>query len=123
MTLTKTSARTANLRAILADDDNVRKTVVEMVNSMASVDKEDVRGFRRAMLLDPTSPEYSLPPHAASFSLNEIQHQLLRNHLQRGLVVATVPSSSNHMMNTAETFTLQEGSKKSFSIHITSHTM
>ena len=84
-TLTKTSARTANLRAILADDDNVRKTVVEMVNSMASVDKEDVRGFRRAMLLDPTSPEYSLPPHAASFSLDEIQYQLLRNHLQRGL--------------------------------------
>ena len=81
----KTSAWTANLRAILADDDNVRKTVVEMVNSMASVKKEDIRGFRCAMLLDPTSPEYSLPPHAASFSLDEIQYQLLCNHLQRGL--------------------------------------
>ena len=81
-TFTKTSARTANLRAILADDDDVRKTVVEMVNLMASVEKEDIRGFRRATLLDPTSPEYSIPPHAASFSLDEIQYQLLRKRLQ-----------------------------------------
>ena len=84
-TFTKTSARTANLRAILADDDNVRKTVVEMVNLMASVEKEDIRGFRRATLLDPTSPEYSIPPHAASFLLDEIQYQLLRKRLQEGL--------------------------------------
>ena len=49
----RTSARSANLRALLADDDTYQ-LVTNLIKSMKTIEQEDIRGFRKATLLDPT---------------------------------------------------------------------
>jgi hypothetical protein len=77
-----TSARNSTLRAILADDEIVRSTVLEMVTSMESIEKEDVRGFRLASLLDLNLSEAIVNSKMKSFQLDVQQHELLCNLIQ-----------------------------------------
>jgi hypothetical protein len=74
----KVASRNANLRAVLADDDDVRETVHEMINVMETVEKEDARGFRLASLLNPDQPVYADEPRAKPFQLGNLEYQLLR---------------------------------------------
>lgn len=65
-----TSARSANLRALLADDEDARQTVSEMIVVMESIEKEDIRGFRLASLLDPGLPEFVVNTRMKPFQLD-----------------------------------------------------
>lgn len=73
----KTSARSANLRAVLADDNDLRGTIQEMLSVMEDVASEDERGFRLASLLDPTLPDCSLSSRMHSFRLEDQEFCLL----------------------------------------------
>lgn len=73
----RASGRCSNLRAALADDEGVRKTVQETVKTMDKVDGEDIRGFRRANLLDPTLPEYYVSSKLQPCQLPSEVHRLL----------------------------------------------
>lgn len=75
----KAAGRSSNLRAILADDESVRQTVAEMVTTMGSIDKEDVRGYRLASMLDPSLPDHSLDPRMKPFDLKPHEYRLLCN--------------------------------------------
>ena len=78
------SARNANLRAILADDNEIRKSVTEMVMAMEAIEDEDIRGFRKAKQLDPTlldPAQDSIPSHANQITLESSQLQLIKAHL------------------------------------------
>jgi hypothetical protein len=75
----KTTARSSNLRAILADDEHLRQTVTETITVLETIEKEDVRGFRLASLLDPSLPDYAIQPTSATaFILDAEHYQLLR---------------------------------------------
>jgi hypothetical protein len=74
----KITARSSNLRGILADDEHLRQTVVETITVLETIEKEDVRGFRLASLLDPSLPDYAVQPTSATaFTLDAEHHQLL----------------------------------------------
>ena len=77
-----TSARSSKLRAILADDPTVRHTVIEMITSMESIEREDVRGFHLASLLDPNVSETIVKSKMKSFQLDAQQHRLLCDLIQ-----------------------------------------
>lgn len=77
------SARSANLRAILADDEDVRKTVFEMVTTMESIDKEEVRGFRLASQLDPGAPQFMSDSNPKLIELEIQPYQKLRELISR----------------------------------------
>lgn len=79
-------ARHANLRAILADDNGLRNAVLEMVTVMDSIEREDVRGFRLASMLDPLSPTYMINTELKPFQLEPVPHQLLCD-----LILRTTP--------------------------------
>lgn len=80
----RTSARNANLRAILADDDDVRKSVTEMVMTMQGIEGEDIRGFRKAKQLDPTLLDSdSILSRADQITLNPSQLQLIKAYLMQ----------------------------------------
>lgn len=87
----KMSTRAANLRGILSDDDAVRDTVIEMLSTIESIEKEDVRGFRLASMLDPASPEYTPDVNAKPFKLDGEPYQLLCDHIRLSLPLAPLP--------------------------------
>jgi hypothetical protein len=80
-TFMEASARHANLRAILTDDNDVRDAVLEMVTIMDSIEAEDVRGFRLASMLDPLSPTFTVNNELKPFQLNTETHRLLCDHI------------------------------------------
>ncbi|PPQ71535.1 hypothetical protein CVT26_010395 [Gymnopilus dilepis] len=61
-TYLRTSARRANLRARLLDDNALCQSLSELVEVMKRIDSEDARGFRLASILDPSLP--TVPPGA-----------------------------------------------------------
>lgn len=62
---------------MLADDEQLRETVIETVTVLESIEKEDVRGFRLASLLDPSVTDYAIQSRAVPFVLDAEQYQLL----------------------------------------------
>ena len=56
-TLLRGSIRNANLLAVLADDEEIRGSVLELMETLEAIQNEDIRGFRLATMLDPTMPE------------------------------------------------------------------
>ena len=52
----KTSARCANIRAMIADDEELRKIALEMVDRMELLSDEDARGSHLARILNPNAP-------------------------------------------------------------------
>lgn len=73
----KTAARSSNLQAILADDDQLRQTVIETVAVLETIEKEDIRGFRLASLLNPSLPDYAAQPADTTFTLDAQHYRLL----------------------------------------------
>jgi hypothetical protein len=71
------SGRMSQLKAMLHDDDELRKDVVEMVTALEGIDSEDIRGFRRATLLDPSAPTFITTSKAVSSQIEEEPYQLL----------------------------------------------
>lgn len=69
LTFMALSSRNANLRAILADDDDVRESVMRMIQTIESIGQEDSRGSRLASLLDPTSTQYTMDVNARPIEL------------------------------------------------------
>ncbi|KAG6912136.1 hypothetical protein DXG01_017117, partial [Tephrocybe rancida] len=55
----------------MADDTSLREAVLEMINTMDAIDREDARGYRLANLLDPTSPDYMIGSNAAPMDLSD----------------------------------------------------
>ncbi|KIJ90144.1 hypothetical protein K443DRAFT_117045, partial [Laccaria amethystina LaAM-08-1] len=90
-TFMKMSTRAANLRGILSDDDAVRDTVMEMLSTIESIEKEDIRGFRRASMLDPTSPEYTPDVNGKPFRLDGEPYQLLCDRIRLSSPLAPLP--------------------------------
>ena len=43
--------------AVLADDAEIRGSVLELMEMLEAIQNEDIRGFRLATTLDPTTPE------------------------------------------------------------------
>lgn len=76
-TFMRKSSRYSNLLAILADDENVRRAVTEMVKTMESLSKEDLRGSRLASIMDPSLPKYVMDSNAKPFKLEREEHLLL----------------------------------------------
>lgn len=80
----RTSARNANLRAILADDDEIRKSVTDMIMTMQAIEDEDIHGFRKAKQLDPTLLDLDLiQSRADRIALDQSQLQLMKAHLMQ----------------------------------------
>lgn len=80
----ETTARASNLQAMLASDDDLRQSVIEMVTTLQSIEREDARGYRLANLLDPTSPAYSIESKAKPFELEDQLYQMLRTFITQG---------------------------------------
>jgi hypothetical protein len=57
-TLLRGAIRNANLLAVLSDDAEIRDSVLELMETLRAIQAEDIRGFRLATLLDPTTPEF-----------------------------------------------------------------
>ena len=62
---------------MLHDDDELRKDVIEMATTLESIDSEDIRGFRRATLLDPSMPTFIINSKAVSSQIEDEPYQLL----------------------------------------------
>jgi hypothetical protein len=78
----RTSARSANLQGLLADED-IQPLIINLMKSMKSIQQEDIRGFRKATLLDPTL-DFSLGKlQMDSITLNVSDHDLLCAHIAR----------------------------------------
>lgn len=71
------SARNANLRALLAQDEEVRQTVLEMVTTMESIDHEERRGFRLANQLNPNLPDFMTNANPTSLQLETDTYNLV----------------------------------------------
>ena len=71
------SGCTSHLKAILHDNDELHKEVVEMATTLEGIDSEDIRGFRRATLLDPSAPTFINNPKAVSSQIEDEAYQLL----------------------------------------------
>ena len=85
------SARMSNLRALLADDDDLRRSVINTVRAFESIEKEDSRGFRRANLLDSNAPTHVADPKAVAFELEDEPYQALCSLLIRDGTQASFP--------------------------------
>ena len=90
------STRSANLRAILTDDDEIRETVLGMVTAMDTIDREEVRGFRLASQLDPDLPEFMANTNPKVLRFEARPYDLLCEFISR-----THPSQPLHLPNEA----------------------
>lgn len=102
-----TAARSANLRAILADDSSIRKAVVDMVTIMDTTAKEDARGFRLASMLDPSQPEYTADSNAKPFKLDGQWQALLQD------LIASANPAAQHLVFPTEALAVDEISIRS----------
>jgi hypothetical protein len=75
----RAAARSANLRAILAEDEDIRPIVLEMVDEMEVTAIEDIRGFRRASMLDHTLSSFIINSETTAFQLREHEYLLFCN--------------------------------------------
>lgn len=92
-----TSVRSANLRAILADDDSLRASVQEIVSVMEQIDHEDIRGFRLASIIDPNSPSYTPRSKPLSGMLHPHHFQLLCHRLGQNIDINNIPKNARFL--------------------------
>lgn len=82
-TFMQAAARHANLSAILADDAEIRQTIVDTVATMDATAREDMRGFRLASILDPSQADFNVDSKARPLQLNKQEHKLFLDCIQR----------------------------------------
>ena len=71
------SGHTSQLKAMLYDDDELRKDVVEMITTLEGIDGEDIWGFRHATLLDPSMPTFITNSKVVTSQIEDKPYQLL----------------------------------------------
>jgi hypothetical protein len=76
-TLLRGAVRNANLSAILSDDNHLRNVVADLVETMDVIEKEDIRGFRLAAMVDPMMPGFTASAKLIPGSLDDPHFQLL----------------------------------------------
>lgn len=87
--------RHANLRALLADDETCRSAVLEMITAMEAIDKEDVRGFRLASMLNSSLPEYINNNKMQPYKLEGNAYRLMHNIVSLNAPNAQQPIPTN----------------------------
>lgn len=97
-TFMKAAARYANLTAILADDEEIRQTVLETVTTMEAIAKEDVRGFRLASILDPSQADFTVDSkEARPIQLSGDEFELFKGCIKR-VAPSTSPDPSPNVL-------------------------
>ncbi|KAJ7454114.1 hypothetical protein FB451DRAFT_1049806 [Mycena latifolia] len=80
-TFMKSTARTANLKALLADNPEIRAKVSEAIKVYEWVSNRDSRGVRLATMLDPEDHHFDLESQSRWESLSPRERQLLHEYL------------------------------------------
>jgi hypothetical protein len=96
-TLLKTSARSANLRALLSDNEDIRDSMQDLITTMDKINREDVRGFRLASILDPSLPTFEPRSNLDPQIIEDALHRLLCDLLDRSMDGAVMPKDANFM--------------------------
>ncbi len=73
-----TSDSSAHVRAILADNDNIRQIVYEMTDVIDDITLEDARGFRLASILNPSTPNPTSRSKSVTSFIGEEYRPLLQ---------------------------------------------
>ncbi|KAJ6450226.1 hypothetical protein C8R47DRAFT_1084487 [Mycena vitilis] len=80
-TFMNATARAANLKAILADNPDVRACVSEAVKTYQHVSTRDSRGFRLAQMIDPDDTHFDSEAQSRWGALSMLERQLLQEYL------------------------------------------
>ncbi|KIM43799.1 hypothetical protein M413DRAFT_68706, partial [Hebeloma cylindrosporum] len=97
VTLLKTSARSANLRALLSDNEDIRDSMQDIITTMSTIDREDVRGFRLASILDPSLPTFEPRSKLDPQFIEGTLHELLCDLLDRSMDASVMLKHANFM--------------------------
>ncbi|PPQ79324.1 hypothetical protein CVT24_007406 [Panaeolus cyanescens] len=81
VTLLDSATIHGNLRGLLDDNEHIRPLVYELVERMDKIDKEDIRGFRLASILDPSQPANTLNSKGTTIKLSALHSGLWRDYL------------------------------------------
>jgi hypothetical protein len=81
MTFMNATGRAANLKAILADNKDIRAQVSETIKVYEHALTRDSRGIRLANMLDPEDAHFDLKSRSHWGSLSMLERQLLRDYL------------------------------------------
>ena len=87
-------------------DEAIRNSVFELMETMDSLEQQDIRGFRRANLLDPTLPDsevISLSPSHSKFTTVQLE----KTHYQL-LSALVIPTSDQQLILPHEAVSLPE---------------
>ncbi|KAF9035495.1 hypothetical protein BJ165DRAFT_1355617, partial [Panaeolus papilionaceus] len=87
-TLLNASAQSANLRALLEDESEIKPLVLEMVEKIDAIEKEDIWGYRLASIPDPSSPSYTSSHGAKPVQLSDPTQELWRQYVDQHLPTA-----------------------------------
>lgn len=82
------------MRAILADNESVRTSVVDLVKVFDQINHEDLRGFQLASILNPESPTFTPRSKPVMGILEDMYHVLLCDHLDRSMEVQRMPKQA-----------------------------
>jgi len=93
------SGHTSHLKAILHDDDELHKDVVEMATTLEGINSEDIQSFWHATLLDPSVLTFVNNPKAVSSQIEDEAYQLLCSFFQtsRDLEHVSLPRKAVHL--------------------------
>jgi hypothetical protein len=80
-TFMNSTARAANLKALLSDNPEIRSQVSEAIKVYERGSNRDSRGIRLAHMLDPNNAEFDLQSHSHWSSLSQHERQLLHQYL------------------------------------------
>jgi len=97
-TLLRGAVRNANLSAILSDDDDLQNVVADLVETMDVIEKEDIRGFRLASIVDPMTPGFTANAKSIPGSLDDAHFQLL----------SSLPQADGHAYSLNKALFLEE---------------
>ncbi|KAJ6562025.1 hypothetical protein B0H19DRAFT_1259646 [Mycena capillaripes] len=80
-TFMNSTARAANLKAILTDNAEIRSHASEAIKTFERVTNQDSRGFRLAQMLDPEDTHFDLEARSQWGVLSIEERQLLQDYL------------------------------------------
>lgn len=80
-TFMNSTARTANLKAILADNADIRAYLSNAIKTYERVSTRDSRGIRLAQMLDPDDSHFDLESRSRWSALSEEERQHLHGYL------------------------------------------
>ena len=96
-TLLKTSARSANLCALLSDNEDIWDSMQDLITTMNKISQEDVHGFRLASILDPSLPTFEPRSKLDPQVIEDTLHRLLCDLLDHSMDGVVMPKDANFM--------------------------